>query len=711
MKARIASLVGDREARQLWMGTFHSVFIRFLRLYADRIGFPSGFTIYNTSDTKSAVKSCIRDLQLDAEVYKPNEVASRISKAKNNLMTPEAYASNPNIISADSISKRPRLHEIYTLYSKKCKAAGAMDFDDILLYANILFRDCPDVLSELSERFRFILVDEYQDTNYSQYLIVRKLSAVHRNICVVGDDAQSIYAFRGARIENILNFRKDYPDAKEYRLEQNYRSTQNIVNAANSLISHNAMQLKKKCFSEAETGEKIAIISAYTEQEEGFSIASSIINRMYADKCDYSSFAVLYRTNAQSRAIEEALRKRGIPYKIFSGQSFYDRAEVKDMLAYLRLVVNPKDDEAFKRVVNFPARGIGETSMSRLSEAALSNGISLWEAVADVNLESFGLKNAAVSRIRSFVSLIASLHEKAFSENAYELAVEIAVTSGVMNALKADSTIEGEARLQNVEEFLNSIKEFCESVSEKESAEDGSASESGDVSVSAYLENVSLLSDMDRDDDAENRNKVTLMTVHSSKGLEFPHVYISGMEEMLFPSVSSVSGEDEVEEERRLFYVALTRAEKSVTLTYSRSRFKWGNHTSCKPSRFISEIDSKFRDDLDDGDDFMSEDSLGRFGMYGSERSFSSGVYKDRKSEPVHRMVRPTMPPRPADPSFKADSPDLFYEGASVEHDRFGTGVISSLSGSGSDRKAVVQFDDYGEKTLLLKFAKMRLKK
>lgn len=734
MKERISSLIGEKEASRLWMGTFHSVFIRFLRIYAEKIGFPQSFTIYDTSDTKSAIKGCMKDLQIDPEQYKPGEVLSRISKAKNNLITPEAYARNSGIIAADTAAKKGRIHEIYTLYAKKCRAAGAMDFDDILLYMNILLRDNPDVADQLRERFRYILVDEYQDTNYSQYLIIRKLSSFYRNICVVGDDAQSIYGFRGARIENILNFKKDYPDAAEFRLEQNYRSTRNIVDAANSLIAKNTMQLKKQCFSEGETGERIHISKACSEQEEGFHIASSIMERVYRDRVGYSSFAVLYRTNAQSRAIEEALRKRNIPYRIYSGQSFYDRAEVKNMLAYLRLVVNPKDDEAFKRIVNFPARGIGETTMGRLGDAAKSSGISLRDAVMEANLEEFGLRGAAANKLKLFVQLIDRENAKVGQLNAYDLINEIYTYAGIAEYMRQDTSAEGESRLQNVEEFLNSVKQFCE---ENESETEGG--QTADISVSAYLENVSLMTDMDRDEDDKDREKVVLMTVHASKGLEFPYVYIAGMEDSLFPSVSSTSSDDDVEEERRLFYVALTRAEKAVMLSFATSRFKWGSHMTCKPSRFLSEIDSKYRDSIpeDDDLDFDDGDDDEGFGRYDRGRGFGGGRYSSgsgsgygsyggssryegssrygsgRPSQVnIPSSYRPTpLPARPADPSFKADPVTSLYEGAHVEHDRFGKGTILSITGKMPDAKAVIRFEEYGEKTLLLKFAKIRIAK
>lgn len=741
MKERIASLVGEKEAARIWMGTFHSVFIRFLRKYADRIGFPQSFTIYTTSDSKSAIKACIKELKLDNnEKYKPNEIYSRISKAKNNLITADAYERNSEIQIADRAAGKDRISDIFKLYSAKCKAAGAMDFDDILLYANILLRDNPDALEDLRTRFRYMLVDEYQDTNYAQYLIIKKLSSKYRNICVVGDDAQSIYGFRGARIENILNFKADYPEAKEFRLEQNYRSTKNIVNAANSLISKNSMQLKKNCFSAADEGEKIHIISAQDEKDEGLEIALSIRSRIYSSGSRYSDFAVFYRTNAQSRIIEESLRKAGIPYKIVN--SFYDRAEVKDVLAYLRLAVNPKDDEAFKRVVNLPPKGIGETSMGHLQEAAAASGVSFYEAVLSSPLERFGLKAAAITKFRMFAETIRSLNGLTGDMNAYDFAMEACTRSGLIRHFSQDESIEGKARLENVEELLNGIKAFCEqggnpAVQEYGEESQGSGDQDGKsrdpLSIESYLENVSLMTDMDREDSEEDKNKVVLMTVHSSKGLEFPYVYIAGMEDMLFPSVTSTSTQDEVEEERRLFYVALTRAEKAVCLSYAESRFKWGSRISCKPSRFIMEIDRRFRDELPEND-FEDQSGIERGGFSGFSglSGFSGGrrqpAYGGRpagsqagttagrqdmsrtSSANIPAGVRTVMHGRPANPDFKPDAPDKFFEGANVEHDRFGNGVILSLSGKMPDMRAVVSFDEFGEKTLLLKYAKLKLR-
>lgn len=728
MKARIALLVGEQKARRLWMGTFHSIFIRFLREEAELLGFPRTFTIYDTTDSRSVLKACIKELQLDDKIYKPNEVHSRISMAKNNLVTAEAYSRNSTLIQNDAAAKKPRIYEIYGLYAKKCKMSGAMDFDDILVFTNILLRDFPDALQRIKERFRFIMVDEYQDTNFSQYLIIKKLSQEHRNISVVGDDAQSIYSFRGARIENILNFKKDYPDAKEYRLEQNYRSTQTIVNAANSLIERNKMQLKKKCFSQHEEGEMIELINAFTEQEEGFMVASSILEQVHKHKEPYSGFAILYRTNAQSRVIEEALRRKNMPYKIFAGHSFYDRAEVKDMLAYLRLIANEKDDEAFRRIINFPTRGIGDTSLSKLREAASAGNISFSEAVKRENLEEYGLKGAAIQKIKSFVASVEQVREKLSHTNAYDIAMEVNMRFGIIEFMKQETTLEAQSRVENVEELFNSIKEFVEEGEQeyRDTAEEGS--EAPVITLDLYLENVSLLSDTDNKETEEDKNKISLMTVHSSKGLEFPYVYIIGMEENLFPAQPrGMDGEQETEEERRLFYVAITRARKGVKLSFAHSRIKWGSHVSNAPSRFLKEIDKKYilnpltdfeeeiRTKFDNdsafpgsrSEGFRRRESTGR----NAYRTGGPGPASPGKNPPVFQG-RPTFSKpaaKPADPSFIADSPSKMAAGQTIEHERFGPGVIVSIEGDPANLKAIVDFKEGGRKTLLLKFARIRI--
>lgn len=726
MKERIAGMVGEGLARYLWMGTFHSVFIRFLREDAELLGFPRSFTIYDTSDSRSAIRVCVKELGLDDKMYKPNEVLSRISMAKNNLITAKAYLANGELMQRDAVSRKPKIGEIYALYERKCRQAGAMDFDDILLYTNIMIRDFPQVLEKLQSRFSFILVDEYQDTNFSQYLIVKKLSANHRNLCVVGDDSQSIYAFRGARIENILNFRKDYPEAKEFKLEQNYRSTQTIVNAANSLIAKNSNRLNKECFSEAEAGEKIEVIRGYSDQEEAFAVVSSLMNRIYSERGEYSDFAILYRTNAQSRVVEEALRKRSVPYRIYGGHSFYERQEVKDVLAYMRLLVNPKDDEAFRRVVNVPARGIGDTTMGYLAAAAGAASLSMWEAFHTGDLDAFGIKPAAAARLSIFAALIAEVGSKASTATAYDITMEILMRSGYMEHLRADSSLEGQARLENVEELFNSIKEMEGELSGGEiSAPDLSAEEdpgltpereSGPLLLEEFLEKISLMSAVDEGADSkEENNKVSLMTVHSAKGLEFPFVYVIGMEDNLFPSINGVSSDQEIEEERRLFYVALTRAKRAITLSYAQSRFRWGQQVNYPPSRFLKEVDRKFLN-------WPYEDGV--MSIFRTETTSTSGLFSAREAfrrpaSPPARGSASASPPAsgpssraplpPKRENFFPDPVEKLRVGMNVEHERFGYGKIILLEGDVLNMRAVVAFNDGGQKTLLLKFAKLRI--
>lgn len=754
MKERIAGMVGEKKARRLYMGTFHSVFIRFLREFASSLGYPESFTIYDTSDSTSAIKACIKELQLDDKVYKPKDVLARISMAKNNLVTPEAYRRNAQAVQNDAAAKKPRICDIYMLYAQKCRQSGVMDFDDILLNMNILFRDNPVALEAISSRFSYIMVDEYQDTNYSQYLILKKLSLPHQNICVVGDDSQSIYAFRGAKIENILNFQKDYPGNRTFRLEQNYRSTRTIVDAANSLIARNSARIPKKCFSEGEEGEKIRLTNAYTEQEEAMLIASSIISRIQADHAQYCDFAILYRTNSQSRALEEALRKRNLPYVIYSGNSFYERAEVKDMMAYLKLIANPNDDESFKRVVNKPARGIGDTSLAALMAAATDNSISLYAAVLSAELETYGLKPAAISRMKSFCEMIGRLNVRAAAEDANSVAVSAALDSGLLMMYKSDTSIEGQSKAANVEELLNSVSTYVEEKKSEyfeEMQADGSISEGVELStadlpvatLNDYLENVSLLSAVDIEDEENGSNRITLMTVHSSKGLEFPYVYVAGMEENLFPSGGSLASESDIEEERRLFYVAMTRAKKAVQLSFATTRMRNGKHESNAPSRFIREIDSRYilnplpgKEDRDDS----AEMSSGRFYGRGAGSGYSYGrssapvTYRRPASDMAHGVPASSSPQRRPSEAAEHRSgitpfrkpaaavpkrvPDSEFEptpilqlkaGQRIEHNRFGYGKIESISGGPSDLKAKISFDEHGEKILLLKYAKIRI--
>lgn len=733
MKERIAGMVGERPARKLYMGTFHSVFIRFLREFAESLGYRKDFTIYDTGDSISAVRTCLKELQLDEKIYKPKDVLSRISMAKNNLTTAAAYSRNAAAIQNDTAAKKPRIHEIYRLYSQKCLQSNVMDFDDILLNMNILLRDNPEALESVSGRFSYIMVDEYQDTNFSQYLILKKLSADHRNICVVGDDSQSIYAFRGAKIENILNFKKDYPECNVFRLERNYRSTRTIVDAANSLIARNSARIPKKCWSGGEVGDKIKLISAYTEQEEAILVVSEIVSRIHSESAAYKDFAILYRTNSQSRALEEALRRRNLPYRIYSGNSFFDRMEVKDLMAYFKLASNTDDDESFKRIVNKPARGIGNTSLAALSAAAMDKGVTLFRAAFADDLENYGLKTAAVEKIRAFCGQISGFSLRIPKDEAGELAVSIAVESGILGLYKSDTSIEGQSKTANIEELINSVKTFVEE-KKNEYFEEMLADSAEDVEISAgdlptvtlgdFLENVSLLSAVDMEDDEDSDNKVTLMTVHSSKGLEFPYVFVVGLEENLFPSGGSLASENEIEEERRLFYVAMTRAEKAVWLSFASTRMRNGKHESNYPSRFIREIDRKYI--LNPLETQSGEDSeqSGYAGMRQQYRSQESRpvfrTQQPRNAGPVRTEVprtsgvtpfrKPAQVVKPREDYDFVPSPVMqLAPGQRIEHNRFGYGIIREITGDAAGKKARIAFDEYGEKILMLNYAKIRI--
>ena len=738
MKERIALMVGERKARKLYMGTFHSVFIRFLREFSESLGYPNAFTIYDTSDSVSAIKTCLKELQLDDKIYKPKDVLSRISMAKNNLVTAEAYRRNPNALQNDASAKKPRICDIYQRYSEKCRQAGVMDFDDILLNMNILLRDNPAALESIAGRFDYIMVDEYQDTNFAQYLILRKLSQFHKNLCVVGDDSQSIYAFRGAKIENILNFKKDYPQHSIFRLEQNYRSTKVIVDAANSVIARNSSRIPKECYSMGAQGEKIRLIQAYTEQEEAVLIASGILSRIQSERAEYQDFAILYRTNAQSRALEEALRRRNLPYMIYSGNSFFERAEVKDMMAYFKLVVNVSDDESFKRIVNKPARGIGDTSLSALTAAASHHGLPLFKAAYSPDLESFGLKQAAVKKIREFCDMIARLTIMSNDTDAHTLARKIADDSGLYMFFKMDTSIEGQSRTANIEELVDSIKlyiderngEFLEDMQAEGQVSDGAELTASDfpvVTMGDYLENASLLSAVDVSDE-ESSNKIALMTVHSSKGLEFPYVYVAGMEENIFPSGGFMASESEIEEERRLFYVAMTRAKKVLQLSFASSRLRNGKTESNSPSRFVKEIDVQYVANplvADSEDDDEPKRGFGGWGQRASAKpKFGGGGYSYGNSGPVKterpaspaRRVSPVPVSRPqvvqkrvSDAEFEPTPILQLKAGQKIEHNRFGFGNILEISGTIPDLKAKIAFEDHGEKILLLKYAKIRV--
>lgn len=732
MKERIALMVGERQARRIWMGTFHSVFIRFLREYAGVIGFPQTFTIYDTADSVSAVKTCIRQLNLDDKLYKPKEVLSRISKAKNDLVTPTPYRNGAGgYREEDGRHKKPEIYRIYAQYCQLCRQAGVMDFDDILLYLNILLKQSPDALQAISARFSHILVDEYQDTNMAQYLILKKLASDHQNLCVVGDDSQSIYGFRGAQIQNILNFRKDFPEARTFRLERNYRSTQTIVNAANSLIAHNEGRIPKQCVSMGEKGEVIHLVRAYTEQEEAMQIASAILTRMRAEQAEYEDFAVLYRTNSQSRALEEQLRRRNIPYMIYSGNSFFERAEVKDMMAYFKLAVNLNDDESFKRVVNKPARGIGDTSLNALVTAAQASRLSLFKAAALPDLEQFGLKSAAIGKIRAFCTLMEKAAQEAVAGDAFDVARSLASDSGLYLFYKADNSVEGQSRFANIEELLNSVKAYVEDVQgdyrnslvEDGAVQDASLVPDADlprVSLADYLENVSLLSNADVADD-ETNNKVALMTVHTAKGLEFPYVFVAGMEENLFPSGGWMVTPNELEEERRLFYVALTRAKRAVSLSYAETRMRNGKHESNAPSRFLRELAPQYLDHPLRREDMQAaseEPDSGGFRWSAPRRFRPEERRYPSAPAPSASHASPRIPSAPAverppliDADFVPEPMSSFRVGEEIEHNRFGAGKVLEISGQVPDLKAKILFEKYGEKLLLLKFAKIRHKK
>lgn len=687
MRERIAALVGRRRAYPLRMGTFHSVFARILRQYSEYIGFPSSFTIYDASDSKNAIKQCIKELQLDDKIYKPGEILSRISIAKNYLVDAASYKNDSETLREDMRMKRGKICDIYSLYAAKCAREGIMDFDDILLYMNKLLKNNPSVTEELRLLIQYLLVDEYQDTNLAQYYILKMLSAKSRNITVVGDDSQSIYAFRGARIQNIFNFRKDYPEAKEFRLEQNYRSTQTIVNAANSLILHNSNRLKKECFSEGEEGTKIEILSTYSDMDEAASVVSHIMKTIYSAKASYDSFAILYRTNAQSRQFEEALRRRNIPYKIYAGHSFYERKEIKDVLAYMRLILNGHDNDAFRRAINFPSRGIGGVTLERLQQAASSSALSLLEAAERDDLEKWGIKGTIAAKLRSFVSMINEYSSTIANVDAAELAESLLKQTGIIAFLGADQSPEGISRKENVMELLNGIEEFVEN--EMETAVENE-SEGRFPSLELYMENVALLTDTDEKEEEENSDKVKLMTLHSSKGLEFPYIYIVGMEENLFPSIMSSFSLDKLEEERRLFYVGMTRAKKSITLSYAESRWVNGKVDYSAPSRFLKEIDRKYIHD-------------------------SSKFYKEERVETRPAVTLPHLRKldnraslsSKSDSSVNVTTPEI-SEGDRVLHSRFGMGKVVSVSGEGGETKAVVEFDNLGIKTLLLKYAKLQ---
>lgn len=722
MKQRIARIVGDEKARYLWMGTFHSVFLRILRAEHACLGFTSNFTIYDSADSKSLVKAIIKEMGLDDKVYKPSAVLSRISNAKNQLVTAEEYAANTNNRQIDFKQHMPALTDIYVRYSSRCRQADAMDFDDILLHTYHLLDKFPDVCAKYADRFRYVLVDEYQDTNYAQHRIVWQLTSQRQRVCVVGDDAQSIYSFRGANIDNILTFRDCYTDVHLFKLEQNYRSTQSIVNAANSLICKNTRQIHKQVFSEKEQGDPIMVSEAYSDVEEGQIVLRQIRDIHRRESCEYSEFAILYRTNAQSRVFEDAFRKSGIPYRIYGGLSFYQRKEIKDVIAYMRLAVNPNDEEALKRVINYPARGIGNTTLAKIVDAASRSGVSLWTVLGDPVTYGLSFTRGTASKLGSFYMLISSFQQLTQTVDVEHAGQEIIRKSGILTDIYQDTTPESVARQENLQELLNGMADFCSS-----RIEEGN----NNVSITDYLNEVSLISDVDTDK-SDDEHKVTLMTIHSAKGLEFPYVFVVGLEENLFPSQLASGSQREMEEERRLFYVALTRAEKECYLSYAKSRFRYGKMEFGNPSRFISDIDprllrrsmsmrrtyagevelpwkSQRRSDYDDYSRRGGYDDSPRRTSYGEAprpRPASMGsVGRSPYSNPNLRPASSLASSPPASPSHSfAD----IKVGDRIEHQRFGIGEILKVEGEDTSLKATVQFENAGTKQLLMKFAKFK---
>jgi DNA helicase-2/ATP-dependent DNA helicase PcrA len=692
MKTRIGGIIGSDKANWLWMGTFHSIFAKILRIESQHIGHSSSFTIYDTDDAKSLLRSILKQLGLKREQYPENELLSKISFAKNNLITAKAYSGVATLMERDRIAKKPDTARIYELYEQKCKQADAMDFDDLLLKTNILFRDKPEILQKYQERFKYVLVDEYQDTNFSQYLIVKKLSALHENITVVGDDAQSIYSFRGAKIENILNFKNDYPTHQVFKLEQNYRSTQNIVNTANALIKNNSKQLKKEIFSKNDLGELVCVKKVNTDTEEGFLVANDIAETRMSKQMKYSDFAILYRTNMQSRIMEEALRKKNIPYRIYGGFSFYQRKEIKDLLAYFRLVSNPKDDEALKRIINYPARGIGKTSLDKIEAVANHNQMSLWDVLNRAS-ELKDINKGTQSKLLKFVAVITEFIRQAEEQDAFDVAKSIAENTGILKQLHDQDTPEAVSQYENIVELLNGIKDYGLMLKKEEGIEV--------LALSRYLENVSLLTSQDNDKDEDN-DKVTLMTIHSAKGLEFKDVHIVGMEQDIFPSMMSKNNPNELEEERRLFYVAITRAEQYLTISYAMNRMKYGKFMNTGQSMFINELE----------DEFVKKPDQNFFG----QASTSSGSFFNSKPKTAKQSLADSQFRRgklksipTSKESFTASPSSQLQAGMRVAHERFGEGKILQISQNSGNLVATVFFEGTGQKQLLLKFAKLKI--
>jgi DNA helicase-2/ATP-dependent DNA helicase PcrA len=694
MKERVIQLIGDGEARNVWMGTFHSVFAKILRIEGHHLGYPSHFTIYDTDDSKKLVRNIIKEMNLDPKVYVPNYVRNRISMAKSHIISPEDYAADPEIITADESGAKPLIKDIYKSYNARLKRSDAMDFDDLLFNTYILFHSFAEVLYKYQQKFRYILVDEYQDTNQAQYLIVKKLAANTENICVVGDDAQSIYAFRGANIQNILNFRKDYPDYKLFKLEQNYRSTKTIVSAANKVITFNKEQIKKTVWTDNSEGEKIGFIKATSDNEEGKLVADAIFSTKMNQQRPNSDFAILYRTNAQSRSMEESLRKLNIPYRIYGGQSFYNRKEIKDLLAYFRLVINTNDEEALQRSISTPSRGIGKTSMQHIVVTAEAQGVSMWEVINNPQKYALKVNSGILNKLSVFTTMIKSFAAEMKKKEAYDVAKLIAEGSGLIRMFREEETPEGISRVENMEELLNSVKEFSERGAE---ANEGDLESQG--SLEEFMQEVALFTDADKDDD--DNDKVSLMTIHAAKGLEFPFVFIVGLEENLFPSVQSISTRTDLEEERRLFYVAITRAKKKVTLSYAESRYRWGQFSFSEPSRFLDEIDEALLD--------IPHKSALKTAPAGNNKPKTDSYYPPSGKRNLKPIGSSTSDTTTTD--FHPDDTTGLVAGMEVEHPKFGKGKVVAIEGTGPNKKATVFFNSIGNKNLLLRFAKLKILK
>ena len=690
MRSRIEKEVGKSDAKRLWMGTFHSVFSKILRFEAEKLNYPSNFTIYDTEDSKSLIRSIIKELNLDRDIYKVGIIRNRISSLKNNFITPTDYNNKIELVQTDKIAKRTEFGRIYQIYVQRCEKASAMDFDDLLLKTYLLLENHSDILLKYQQKFEYILIDEYQDTNHIQYLIIKKIAALNENICIVGDDAQSIYAFRGANIQNILNFKVDYPNYKTYKLEQNYRSTSTIVKAANSIIKHNEKQIMKNIWTENAQGDKIIVCKTGSDNDEGKLVANTISDIQIRKQAHHKEFAILYRTNAQSRSLEESLRKRNIPYKIYGGLSFYQRKEIKDLLAYYRLAINPNDDEAFKRIINYPTRGIGVTTIQRLNVFANENNKSIWEVINNLGEIEININKGTKSKLKEFALMINDYIIKSTEVDAYIIAEKIAKSTGLFKDLYTDKTPEGVSRFENIQELLNGIKDFSDTA------------EKGLNKLSDFMQDVALLTDQDTEA-KDDFNKVTLMTVHAAKGLEFPYVFVVGLEENLFPSMMSGENQENLEEERRLFYVAITRAEKRIFLSYATSRFRWGQFIDCNPSRFLSELD----------DSFVEKHEIATKKEFRPHNIYAKTKLKERgHSFPTRKFIPPkNLTNINRTKNIRIDASDLseIQSGIQVKHAQFGKGKVLSISGDGANKKATVFFNSIGQKQLLLRFAKLEL--